>query len=109
MSSPSRTTDDFISTDPGSLLTIETPCRWNQQPLLRLEYPGPAPLQPYGEAHAFYIKRSKQRCFRCHAITAVSAGPPCTPMTATVSVFPVWENPMQMPRLLDLIFLTART
>ncbi len=33
---------------------------------------------------------------------------PCTPMTVTASAFPAWGNPMQMPRSLALIVLTAR-
>ncbi len=32
---------------------------------------------------------------------------PCTPMTVTASAFPAWGNPMQMPRSLALIVLTA--
>ncbi len=64
-------------------------------------------LPPSGESHA--SKRANCCCCKCRAVTAVRAGLRCMPMMATASAFPVWGNPMQMPRSLALIVLTART
>ncbi len=93
--------DDFVYTDPRSLLAVNMPRSWTQRPqsarLIRL-LRAPASQQfrsrslpPSGESHA--SKRANWRCYKFRAVTAVRAGLPCTPMTATASAFPVWGIP----------------
>ncbi|KAF4110609.1 hypothetical protein G5714_007640 [Onychostoma macrolepis] len=43
------------------------------------------------------LSKRAWRCCKCHAVIVVPAGLPCTLMTATVSAFPAWGNPTQMP------------
>ncbi len=49
------------------------------------------------------LSKRAWHCFKCHAIIAVRAGLPCTPMTATASAFPALGNPTRKPHSVSLL------